>query len=214
MTHFTNKGDNPGQQAGKVYGGMHQHISYQAPPPAGPVYSPYAPPHPDDPLVGRDALLEQDAATRLNLGEPQIAQARRPSGGFFSGLFRRKPQPLRPVSAQVIIELSYRVLPARARQLFVRLAAFQPDPLSFDPLSAATINETSEATTRETLRLLAGSSLLFAEEGRYRLHRVLRDWSEAPLPAGCQRGKFDAFDGRASPRPEAVAGLAAGSGDQ
>jgi len=60
MSNFTNMGDNYGQQAGKVYGGMHQHTYYQgaAPPPTGPVYSPYAPARPDDPLVGRDALLE------------------------------------------------------------------------------------------------------------------------------------------------------------
>ncbi|MEI6779028.1 MAG: tetratricopeptide repeat protein, partial [Chloroflexales bacterium] len=121
------------------------------------------------------------ASVRLNLPIAAIAAAQEQTSrrGWFPCLFAPKRTPSQPLSPRVIIGLSYDALPRTAQGVFIALAAFPSDPISFDLATANIVSEMSAAQLEPALRLLFQRSLLDdSEPGRFRMHHVLWDWAE------------------------------------
>src|SRR5262249_22156052 len=85
-----------------------------------------------------------------------------------------------------IIDLSISALPHNIQRAFVRLAALPPDPLSFGADSSQAVTGVDDAA----LDLLAERNLLTrAEDGRFRLHRVLWDFAEQRDPRAVREAR-------------------------
>ncbi|MBP1468985.1 tetratricopeptide repeat protein, partial [Candidatus Chloroploca sp. M-50] len=122
------------------------------------------------------------ASTRLNLPVATLdtAEARTTKRGWLARLWQRERQPILPLSPNAIIGLSYETLPRLAQRVFVALAGFPPNPVSFDVATASVVVECDEGELAAVLRLLIQRSLIDGDgAGRLRMHQVLWDWAES-----------------------------------
>lgn len=122
----------------------------------------------------------KEAARQMNLPTGTIDDATRfVQRGMMNWIAQvvRKPARPQPLNPKAIIELCVGNLPGLLTTTFVRMAAFAPDPISFDLRSAF---EIAENQNRDEYDLLVTYNLLSCgEDGQFWMHRMLAEWVES-----------------------------------